>query len=676
MMTETIRSGPGLSHLMIWERQFRQLVEFRRAHGHCQVPVGGGSRVTLSRWVARQRRLSQAGLLDRQRRGQLAEIGFEWDPHQERWEEMCDRLAAYERARGDCLVPVRWPEDPPLAGWVRFQRALRRAGRLPAERARQLEKIGFCWEPRHLAAARDPEPATRELSWEERFAQLLAFQRAYGHGRVPNVWRENLKLGMWVRMQRRAHREHSLDPELQRRLDEVGFLWNARGARCHNPDYDGTEADRWERRFQQLLHFRERFGHARVPARWTEDRRFAAWVCRQRHFKKTGRLTPERQARLDALGFAWSDPRPAAAIHEARWVKMFSQLAEFHAAHGHCDVPDASGRLRLLARWVKKQREKWRAGHLRPHRHERLAALGLSAADPYLSERQRWDRHFQQLLAFCERFGHCRVPSTWQEDVSFAMWVRNQRVFKASDRLPAERIARLEEIGFAWDGDEYRSAEWDAEWEAMFTTLAQWQEQHGNFRVTESQQPQLSRWAETQRHMRRAGTLRADREARLDALGFPWDMSAYRTVRPAPSPKLEARWQHRLEQCVRFRERFGHCSIPRPFPEDPGFSDWAHNQRGLKARGQLSAERSARLEAIGFAWEGDRRLTLKNAAVWERRYAELARFQATHGHCRPSYEDSETKVLAEWVSGQRRARRRQKLLPARQTRLDRLGFQW
>ena len=268
------------------------------------------------------------------------------------------------------------------------------------------------------------------------------------------------------------------------------------------------------------------------------------------------------------------------------------------------------------------------------------------------------------------------MPSTWQEDESFAWWVRNQRVLKAGDRLPAERIARLEEIGFAWDGDEGLNAEWDAEWDAMAATLAQWQEQHGDFRITARQQPQLSRWTENQCHLRRAGTLRPDRAARLDALGFPWDMSAWRAVRTAPDPEAEARWQRRLEQCERFRERFGHCVVPKLFPEDQGFSDWVNNQRALKARGELSAGRIARLEAIGFAWQGDRRQAPVNAAAWERRFAELASFRAAHGHCRPSYEASETKSLAEWVSGQRKARRRQKLLPERHARLDGLDFRW
>ena len=36
----------------------------------------------------------------------------------------------------------------------------------------------------------------------------------------------------------------------------------------------------------------------------------------------------------------------------------------------------------------------------------------------------------------------------------------------------------------------------------------------------------------------------------------------------------------------------------------------------------------------------------------------------------------EQKVLAEWVSGQRRARHKETLLPDRQARVEALGFKW
>lgn len=49
----------------------------------------------------------------------LKELGFEWEPLQERqWNEKYDRLLAFKRVHGHCNVPYMYSEDPQLSGWV------------------------------------------------------------------------------------------------------------------------------------------------------------------------------------------------------------------------------------------------------------------------------------------------------------------------------------------------------------------------------------------------------------------------------------------------------------------------------------------------------------------------------------------------------------------------------
>ena len=54
---------------------------------------------------------------------------------------------------------------------------------------------------------------------------------------------------------------------------------------------------------RQLDHLR--FGHCRVTKQWTEDTAFGHWVDNQRLWKRLGKLSPERIARLEALGIEW-----------------------------------------------------------------------------------------------------------------------------------------------------------------------------------------------------------------------------------------------------------------------------------------------------------------------------------------------------------------------------------
>ena len=51
----------------------------------------------------------------------------------------------------------------------------------------------------------------------------------------------------------------------------------------------------------------------------------ARWVTNQRTFKKEGKLSQARKARLDELGFDW-DP------HDSAWETMFAELKALQGA--------------------------------------------------------------------------------------------------------------------------------------------------------------------------------------------------------------------------------------------------------------------------------------------------------------------------------------------------------
>jgi hypothetical protein len=60
---------------------------------------------------------------------------------------------------------------------------------------------------------------------------------------------------------------------------------------------------------------------------------------------------------------------------------------------------------------------------------------------------------------------------------------------------------------------------------------------------------------------------------------------------------------------VAFKAAHGDCNVPWGWAEDPSLASWVHNQRARKRKldrgepsGGMSAERAARLTALGFAW--------------------------------------------------------------------------
>jgi hypothetical protein len=107
------------------------------------------------------------------------------------------------------------------------------------------------------------------------------------------------------------------------------------------------------------------------------------WVRTQRKAYKTGKLSPERVARLEAAAFVWD-----AAAYDARrldahadgWDARFELLTAYHVAHGDCAVSRsfAAADGTKLGLWVDRQRKSYKAGKLSPERVERLEAVGFA----------------------------------------------------------------------------------------------------------------------------------------------------------------------------------------------------------------------------------------------------------------------------------------------------------
>lgn len=258
-----------------WEEGFRHLAIYREREGHCRVPKRHEeSGFKLGEWVDRQRQMQNAIAIER--RKQLDELGFVWDPLKVQWEEGFRHLVTYKEREGHCRVPKRHSENGfPLGTWVSHQRANNH--KMSSERRQRLEPLGFDWNP--LSGR-----------WREGFDYLRTYKRREGHCYVPYDHMENgYTLGRWVIKQR--HKKGTMPIERRKQLDGLGFVW------------DPLEIQ-WEKGFRYLATYKEHEGHCRVPQRHEESGfRLGQWVTVQRANKD--RMPAERRKQLDELGFVW-----------------------------------------------------------------------------------------------------------------------------------------------------------------------------------------------------------------------------------------------------------------------------------------------------------------------------------------------------------------------------------
>ncbi|MEB2690595.1 DEAD/DEAH box helicase [Chlamydia suis] len=597
-----------------WYEQFGALLDFREEHGHCNVPNVYPQNPSLGVWVSSQRTKFKKGKLAEDKIARLEEIGFVWDVLKEVWEENFLELQRFREEYGHCKVPQRYPQNPQLASWVSQQRVDFKKGKLAEDKIARLEELGFVWD-------------VFEEEWEENFLELQRFREEYGHCKVPQRYPQNPFLGVWAYVQRRCFKKGKLAEDRIARLEEIGFVWD-------------IFEEGWEENFLELQRFREEYGHCKVPTRYPQNPRLASWVSHQRADFKEGKLSEDKIARLEEIGFVWD-------VTEEAWEKNFLELKRFQEEHGHCKVPHRYPQNPQLAVWVKTQRKDFNGGKLSEDKIARLEEIGFV----WRVLEEAWEENFLELQRFREEHGHCKVPNRYPQNPFLGVWVCVQRRCFKEGKLAEDRVARLEELGFVWNV--LKEA-----WEENFLELQRFREEHGHCKVPEGypQNPQLAVWVKTQRKDFNGGKLSEDKIARLEEIGFVWDV-------------FKEAWEENFLELQRFREEHGHCKVPHKYPQNPFLGVWVCVQRRCFKEGMLAEDKVARLEEIGFVWD-----VLKEA--WEENFLELQRFREEFGHCKVPHRYPQNPDLGSWVSVQRKTFKSSELSEDRIARLEEIGFVW
>jgi Helicase associated domain len=144
-----------------WAEGFRYLTIYKEREGHCRVPydhVEDGFNLGL--WVANRRATPES--MPSNRRQQLDDLGFLWDPFEADWQEGFSYLKAYKEREGHCRVAKDHMENGfQLGRWVATRRA--KVESISATRRQQLDDLGFVWK-------------VFEADWEEGFTHLKAYR--------------------------------------------------------------------------------------------------------------------------------------------------------------------------------------------------------------------------------------------------------------------------------------------------------------------------------------------------------------------------------------------------------------------------------------------------------------------------------------------------------------------
>ena len=239
--------------------------------------------VQIGSWVSAQREDHRAGRLSAERTSALESIGFKWQVRDEEWEERFAILERLHRDGRDVNLVDRIVIDGIRIGlWVKNQRKRYKVGKLSSARITRLESMGLKLD-------------VLDMKWEKNFSIL---ERLYREGKDVNlgcgVIISEIKIGEWIQSQRVSHKAGTLSANRTTRLESIGFRWSLPEAA-------------WEKRFSILERFFRKGKNVNF-AKYTviDGILIGGWVRTQRKNYKAGKLSADRIARLEAIGFKWS----------------------------------------------------------------------------------------------------------------------------------------------------------------------------------------------------------------------------------------------------------------------------------------------------------------------------------------------------------------------------------
>ena len=215
---------------------------------------------------------------------------------------------------------------------------------------------------------------------------------------------------------------------------------------------------------------------------------------------------------------------------------------------------------------------------------EKIETWAWSALDA------QFDISIQLLKTFVEKEGHSAVPQKFLTPCGFRLggWVSRIRGRKES--LSEEVLQLLDEVGFVWDNPQAEKS-----FVQGFDSLQDYKKQNGHVQVPmryiSDNGFKLGSWVN--RIRRKKETISKSQLELLNKIDFVWDARDYQ-------------WKEGLKNLQDFVSQNGHAHMLERHLTDCGFKLGKWVGRVRRKKEQLSKDKIARLDGLGFVWDASK----------------------------------------------------------------------
>lgn len=608
-----------------WLGRYNQLLQFKQEHGHVDVPQTYKGNKALGKWVGKQREMYKVYLHNRSI---------------------------------ECKVTDRQPCS------------------LNDERVEMLNKLGFRWAIGKGQAAKlhgiFDSSEIQKVNWEQKYNQLQTFKQTHGHLEINSKTAKTLDeidLLRWIKTQRIKHKdfhENKINAGqvlLQRfnKLKDLGLDLNIPSVTSCLGDANATAEDvnrldkasfkpalnrsqLWEIRYQALVQFVEKYGHANVS--YAHDHTLARWIVSQREYyhdflndAKTSHnpLTEERIERMLKLGFEFSSK-------DGKFEDRLKELKDFSETRGHLNVRPWQNK--PLYDWICRQRKYFKdfiegkeKASITMERISQLQNIGFD-----------WQYVFREIDTVPMNSNNISKASTPDQEVHLfegattlnESYITNVPLFDNTCRFHVNenQLHMLPKHGTNVE-----------KWKINYEALLEFHRKHNHCRVPGryKENPKLGAWVKLQRedykHFKegKKSPMNEWRIQMLENIGFEFSLFS--------TEERKNTWIRRLQELMEYRRIHGNCDVPQAHP---GLGKWVAKIR-LKYRQfskgedtNLTKEHVDLLTELGFRFSVG-----KGRNSWDSFFLDLLEFKRKHGHTHIPLNYTDDKALGFWAYQQR-----------------------
>ncbi len=274
-----------------------------------------------------------------------------------------------------------------------------------------------------------------------------------------------------------------------------------------------------------------------------------------------------------------------------------------------------------------------------------------------------WDLMYEKAKKYYEQNGDLIIPSAYHTEEGYALgrWLTTQRLAyagKTDKPLTQVQIDKLENIGVVWDNH------LDFIWNRYFEKAKEYFEKNGDLNVPKDYVVdglKLGIWILRMRKAQadqRDTVVTPEKKAKLDSIGMVWSVKS-------------EQWEKNYLEAMHYFNEHGNLYMDNKYMTKTGFKlgYWVSHLRADKDK--LSADKIARLDAIGMVWNTEQ-------YKFEQGYRYAIRYFNQFGDLNVTnvYTTDDGFRLGYWLDQKRRQYHKGTLKKEYIQKLEVLGVRW